>query len=257
MKQKLMLFSYDFPHFKTQQILTRLFAEGYQISYVIAAPWQKLLRPESPLRDAPSYTGMTHTRILCERFGVEYVVAPHSSEDAQKFISKHPVDFGIIAGAQIIRPEIIRLFSRGGIINTHEAMLPWIRGLDTLKWSVLRNLPMANSIHFIDESIDQGRLIYQERIELKPDDTMIDVSLRFMLAKPGAVVQALQKLEKVQKSELPDLGAFSGNYYRMATLEQAQKAVTAFPHWLQTYAGPAEEINPLSEPYLSIGKTQI
>lgn len=251
-----MLFAYDFPHYKSQEILVRLFAEGYPIKYVILAPFRKLKRAETQYRDAPSYAGMMDLKMLCERLGIPYLVAPHNSEEAEAYIREHPVKYGILAGAQIIKGNIISLFpDDGGVINTHEAMLPWVRGLDVLKWSVKKDLPIANSIHFITEAIDEGRLIYQEKVEIREDDTPIDVTLRFIQMKPDSVVKALRVLETTPKESLVELGGYPGNYHGIMELEEAKQVMTGFSAWCKKHAGPAMPLDPFSEPYRSIGET--
>lgn len=246
-----MVFAYDFPNFKTQEILIRLLVEGYPVKYVIGAPWRKLNRPATAMRDAPSFVGLMQTRDICERFGVPYHVFEHNSPECEAFIAAHPVRYGIIAGAQILKGNIINQFKAGGIINTHEAMLPWIRGIETLKYSIYRDLPMANSIHFIDESIDQGKLIYQEKVELKPDDTLIDISLRMIQIKPEVLVKALQRLEAAPDGPFIDLTGRKGEYVRMMPPEMASQVPGLLPAWLERHRGPAVELNPLDDEFVA------
>ena len=39
-------------------------------------------------------------------------------------------------------------------------------GLDSLKWAIYFNQPLGNTLHFVDSSIDDGEIIFQEKIDL-------------------------------------------------------------------------------------------
>lgn len=255
MTRSLMVFAYDFPNYKTQEILVRLAVEGFNIKYVIGAPFKKLNRPQSEVRDAPALIATMQTSDICKRLGIPYHVFDHCSRECERFIASTPVDIGIIAGAQIIAPNIISQFTTGGIVNTHEALLPWIRGLDTLKWSIAKGLPMANTIHFIDATIDQGKLIYAEKTEIKPTDTPLDVSLRMIQTKPNVLVTALRKLDAPLMNQLPSLAGYDGIYGTVMPRELAEKTLAQFDSWRDKYVGPAEEIDPFLKQKQSLRPT--
>jgi hypothetical protein len=58
----------------------------------------------------------------------------------------------------IIKNNIINSI-KVGILNDHLAVLPFIRGRSTVEYSILFGLPVASTIHFIDEGVDTGPLI--------------------------------------------------------------------------------------------------
>ena len=65
-------------------------------------------------------------------------------------------DFVLIGGAGIIKKE---LADSKRIINSHPAYLPYVRGLDSMKWSILNDKPLGVTSHIISEEADQGWLI--------------------------------------------------------------------------------------------------
>ena len=79
----------------------------------------------------------------------------HNSTETLKIIKKNKLDLGVILGARILKKEIINAF-KIGIINMHPGILPENRGLDNIKWSVVKNLPIGVTSHFIDPRIDMG-----------------------------------------------------------------------------------------------------
>ena len=45
------------------------------------------------------------------------------------------------------------------------------RGLDCFKWSILNNQILGNTLHFIDEEVDSGKIIYHKKTPIfKSDD---------------------------------------------------------------------------------------
>ena len=62
---------------------------------------------------------------------------------------------------QILREEILKI-PRFGIINRHNSLLPRHRGRITPFWVLLNQDKRTGvSIHFVEEKLDEGQLIYQ------------------------------------------------------------------------------------------------
>lgn len=65
-----MLFSYDFPHQKTQDFILRLLVEGYTIKYIIVAPWKKLATEQPVITIALSHTELIYPQKICQHFEI-------------------------------------------------------------------------------------------------------------------------------------------------------------------------------------------
>lgn len=63
-----------------------------------------------------------------------------------------------------IEMDVIERF-KGKAINLHLSYLPYNRGADPNLWSFLEDTPKGVTIHYLDGSIDTGRIIMQERVE--------------------------------------------------------------------------------------------
>jgi len=70
----------------------------------------------------------------------------------------------------IIKKQHIDFFN-GNIINLHSSLLPHNRGAHPNFWSFYENTPKGISIHYIDECIDSGDLIFQKEYELGSEMT--------------------------------------------------------------------------------------
>ena len=44
------------------------------------------------------------------------------------------------------------------IVNAHPGIIPLTRGLDSLKWAIYQNVPIGNTLHLIDNEVDQRDL---------------------------------------------------------------------------------------------------
>ena len=232
--RSVMLFCYDFPHKKTQDFLLRFLAEGYHVSYIIAAPKQKLNIAQSSVHIAPEHVGLIHPKLLCRRFNITYNVYDHNSKLAQLYIKKHPVDLSIISGARILSPDIINVMS-GNVLNIHPGLLPEVRGLDTLLWSIYYDVAMGITGHLIGPKIDAGYLLYKERLHLQSDDTLIDISLRLLEKQTDTLMKSIKTLERNKRTSLKNLNMEHSRYNTKMPADLEEKTVRRFPSWLKKH----------------------
>ena len=71
----------------------------------------------------------------------------------------------------IIKKDIINLNII--IINLHISLLPWNRGSDPNLWSFLDNTKKGITIHYIDEGLDTGDIIYQKEFYFDYKETLV------------------------------------------------------------------------------------
>ena len=70
----------------------------------------------------------------------------------------------------IISSEVLHL-SRVGFLNLHPAFLPYNKGWHTPSWAILEGEPYGATLHFMSEALDEGDIILQREMEVKPYDT--------------------------------------------------------------------------------------
>ena len=46
------------------------------------------------------------------------------------------------------------------------------RGLDAFKWTILKNEVLGNTLHFIDENVDYGKIISHKKTPIFKSDSM-------------------------------------------------------------------------------------
>jgi phosphoribosylglycinamide formyltransferase-1 len=133
---------------------------------------------------------------VLERAG-KYNVPTHVFNRDQFYKSTEVLDIVIDTGVSLVvlagflwlvPPPLIRAFP-DRMINIHPALLPKYGGKGMygkyVHEAVLRNQEKESgiSIHYVNEVYDEGKIIRQEKCEVKPDDT------------PESLAQRIHKLE--------------------------------------------------------------
>ncbi len=233
-KQKVMLFGYDFPHKKTQDFLQELLRKNYQVAYVLAAPFRKIPVPKWAFDISSPYKRLVHPREICRRFKIPYYVFEHNSEEAISLIKKYSVDFYVIAGARILSRALITA-CHNKVLNLHPGLLPKIRGLDTLLWSIYYNEPIGISAHFISPKIDSGLLIYKEVLLVYARDSLQSISRRLLIRQKHVLIRALQLAEKPD-AKFVNLGKATDPYNSYLDKDLVPIVLKKFPSWRKKYS---------------------
>lgn len=105
-------------------------------------------------------------------------------------------DVFIVIAYKII-PEKIYSMPRYGAINLHASLLPEYRGPAPIQRCLIDNRSRTGlSSFFINNFIDRGRLIYQEKIKVLPDDTFYDLWKKLSSKGPSFIKESLRLIEK-------------------------------------------------------------
>ena len=105
-------------------------------------------------------------------------------------------DLIIFTGGNILRRQLLDV-PRLGVINMHLGLLPQIRGMSSPEWSLLKDVPVGVTVHYIDSGIDTGPIL--QRCEF-PDaalcESLADLRNRliaFGIDRVAEVVVALDR----------------------------------------------------------------
>lgn len=71
----------------------------------------------------------------------------------------------------IVRKPILDAF-HNKIINLHISMLPWNKGADPNFWSWYDQTPKGVTIHFMDEGLDTGEILFQKEVNFDGSETL-------------------------------------------------------------------------------------
>lgn len=96
---------------------------------------------------------------------------------------------------QILKKDIINLPTIG-CINTHASLLPKYRGRAPLNWAMINGEKYSGvTVHFIDEGIDTGDIILQEKIKIDEDDYICDLLNKVKNIYPKIVLDSIRTLD--------------------------------------------------------------
>ena len=107
-------------------------------------------------------------------------------------------DWIVLAGfMRILSPEFVRRFA-GRIINIHPALLPLFPGAHGIRDAWDAGVPETGvTVHIVDEEVDHGPILAQEKIERTPEDTLETLEAKIHAAEHRIYKAALKEfLEK-------------------------------------------------------------
>jgi len=165
---RIALFAYNFPHRKTIDFVDKIYDCGFEINLILAANFIPIKSPKSAfVTHAPMPIVSIQDKASQKSIPLYEVV--HNSLEAKDLLMKYNVNLGIIAGARVLANSVIDIL-RYGVLNFHPALLPEIRGLDSMLWSVYKNIPLGVTAHLINEKIDAGFLVVKQTINILSSD---------------------------------------------------------------------------------------
>ena len=227
---KIGVFAYNFKHMKTQVGIQNLCMAGYKPEVILAADRVDLNFYKSKIRISPKDMFLWHPKEIADFYDIEYNVTVHNSQKTFDIIKEKNLDVGIILGARILKPIAFSAFNLG-VINLHPGVLPQNRGLDTIKWAILKGLPQGVTSHLINEKIDMGLLIDKKEIKVYSDDTLIDVYLRIQSLEQQMMIESIDKLNKNRELEVFELLSDGKNYHRSVPLEIEKQLYEQFDNY--------------------------
>ncbi len=224
------LFSYNFPHKKTQDFIYRLVSEGVNIGVIFAADPVKLNIKKSSVKTKINHGALIHPKIIAKNLSIKYVVTKH---DDHKLIKKMmgDIEIGVISGARIIKENVIKLFKKG-IINFHPGIIPNARGLDSLLWSILNFEPLGVTAHLIEPKIDAGKILKSKKIPIFKNDSIFEISERLNELQVSMLVDAIFLTMENSFFKLNDYGS----YNKKMDNELELKAINNLNKYLEKYA---------------------
>jgi methionyl-tRNA formyltransferase len=117
----------------------------------------------------------------------------------------------------ILRKPFLDLFPKG-CINLHPAYLPYNRGNYPNVWSIVEKTPAGVTLHYIDEGLDTGDIIAQEKVAVEMTDTGGTLYRKLELAALELFQRAWPGIESGNPPRRPQ-GAEPGTSHRRSDVE--------------------------------------
>ncbi len=155
--------------------------------------------------DKPQGRGMKNAYSPVKEFALEKnlkIYQPLKVRNNAEFIeeikSLKPDVLCVVAYGKILPKEILDI-PKYGAINVHGSLLPKYRGAAPIQWAVLNGDEFTGiTTMFMDEGMDTGDMILQEKVEIGPNETTGELWTR--LSKIGAEL-LVKTLDKIQSAK--------------------------------------------------------
>lgn len=130
------------------------------------------------------------------------VLQPEKLSDVefqQKLIDLNADIFVVVAFRML--PKAVWQIPKNGTFNLHASLLPAYRGAAPIHWSIINGETETGLTTFlIDEEIDTGAIIMQEKMEIGGNETVGELHDRMMLAGGPLILSTIKKLGSGQIS---------------------------------------------------------
>ncbi len=120
--------------------------------------------------------------------------------EISNILQDHQIDLVVCSGyMKLIGPQTIRTM-KGHILNVHPALLPKYGGQGMYGRKVHEAVKAAGdtqtgiTIHLVDGEYDQGRIIAQNRLPVRSNDSAADIEARVKAAEPDFYIDTLRKI---------------------------------------------------------------
>lgn len=89
------------------------------------------------------------------------------------------------------------ILDRVKIMNLHGSLLPKYRGRSVLNWAIINGEEEVGvTAHWINERVDAGDIIYQDKVRVDLNDTALDVYRKSLPLYPKLCLAALELIEE-------------------------------------------------------------
>lgn len=109
-----------------------------------------------------------------------------------------------VAAPEIFRQGILGAVPRG-CVNYHTALLPRHRGRQPLFWALLEgDAETGVTIHEMNERVDDGPILCQQRVPIGRGDTLDDLYWKTMRVGVDALLEAVARIKRGERATLPN-----------------------------------------------------
>ena len=171
------------------QSLSTLVADGIDVVGVVTMPDKAIGRHHDVLQASP-----------VKKFALEKgipVLQPEKLRD-EAFLSELKAlkpDLQIVVAFRML-PQVVWALPPLGTFNLHAALLPQYRGAAPINWSIINgDTETGITTFFLDEQIDTGRIILQERTPIALEDNAEDVHDKLMMQGAELVIKTVRLIE--------------------------------------------------------------
>ena len=187
----------------------------------------------------------SHIRSLAREFGVPvFETVNLKDRDYVSLLARDlKPDIGFIIGARIMVPQKIYEVPRLGMFGAHDSLLPKYRGFAPLNWALINGEKETGvSLFQIGDQMDAGDIFAQEKTEVGPNETAIEVYERICQITARLVVNFYKNFTKGQLSG-------SAQNHQLATYTCSRTPEDGLINWQDSSHRVHNFVRALTDPY--------
>jgi len=174
---------------------------GSNMTAIVEAVQSGLI-PDSSVAVVVSDKTSAEGLIKAKERGIETIVItkkerPRKEHDEEIVaeLKKRNVELVCLAGyMRLLSTNFVHAFPNR-IINIHPSLLPSFKGLDAQRQAIDYGVKVSGcTVHFVDESLDNGAIILQKAVEVFEDDTGESLAARILEHEHALYVEAVKKI---------------------------------------------------------------
>jgi methionyl-tRNA formyltransferase len=166
-----------------------LVENNYNIAGVITAP------------DKPAGRGLQPRISPVKKFALEHqlnILQPEKlkSENFINELKSLNADLQIVVAFRML-PEVVWSMPSLGTFNLHASLLPQYRGAAPINWAIINGEKETGATtFFLQQQIDTGKIIFQNKIAIRDDETAGELHDELMLKGAELVLKTAQAIEQ-------------------------------------------------------------
>ena len=168
-------------------ILDKIVSDGYQVVGCVTVP------------DKPAGRGQKIHESAVKQYAVKNnlnVLQPEKlkSENFIHELENLHADIFVVVAFRML-PKVVWNMPKMGTFNLHGSLLPDYRGAAPINWAVINGETETGvTTFFLNEEIDTGEIILQDRMTIGPNETAGEIHDRMMHLGANAIAQTLELL---------------------------------------------------------------
>jgi len=113
-----------------------------------------------------------------------------------RVLRQHGVELVVCAGYDAILERAFTREFEGRVINIHPSLLPEFAGtMDAVRMALNAGVAETGcTIHVVTKDVDQGPILAQRRVEVRPDDTVESLRERIQAEEHGLLTEVVRRL---------------------------------------------------------------
>jgi methionyl-tRNA formyltransferase len=174
------------------------------------------------LRGWYAHKGVEDIADVAGRHGVPLVETETvNSRGTRDAFGEADADLGLSLGNGYIESSVFTL-PRHGMVNVHNELLPEFQGAQSIIWPIHEGVEETGfTIHQIDEHIDTGEILYQERLPIRFDPTLRETVERNLEESRARVPEAMRLVcEDYEQLKARAIRQKRGKSYTTPTIRQ-------------------------------------